>query len=180
MADFVTLTCPSCGGKLQITNDTERFACERCGTEHLVKRGGGVISLAPVFDKLEKVHTSVDKATAELAITRIKEEIVELERRKTSMFVSVASSRNANYLALLLAAIGLTCYFAFLSIQTPVFGLIAIALMIATPILCGGLYLRDINRNTEGVRAITASWEQKISEKQDELDKYYKIISDSP
>ncbi len=30
MADFVSLTCPSCNGKLQIGKDLERFACGCC------------------------------------------------------------------------------------------------------------------------------------------------------
>ncbi|MFL7795121.1 MAG: hypothetical protein AB8I69_23480 [Anaerolineae bacterium] len=30
--DSITLTCPSCGGKLQVTNDIDRFACTHCGT----------------------------------------------------------------------------------------------------------------------------------------------------
>lgn len=47
MTDFVTLTCPSCGGKLQITQDIDHFACAHCGTEHTVRRTDGTISLAP-------------------------------------------------------------------------------------------------------------------------------------
>ena len=37
--DIIALSCPSCGGKLQITSDIDRFACMHCGTESLVKRG---------------------------------------------------------------------------------------------------------------------------------------------
>jgi predicted RNA-binding Zn-ribbon protein involved in translation (DUF1610 family) len=33
MPDYITLTCPSCGGKLNITNDMQRFACSYCGKE---------------------------------------------------------------------------------------------------------------------------------------------------
>ncbi|MFN3333721.1 MAG: hypothetical protein ACK47M_14535 [Caldilinea sp.] len=40
MADFVSLTCPACNGKLQIGKDLERFACGYCGTEFIVNRGG--------------------------------------------------------------------------------------------------------------------------------------------
>lgn len=40
MADFVSLTCPSCNGKLQIGKDLEQFACGYCGTEFVVNRGG--------------------------------------------------------------------------------------------------------------------------------------------
>jgi len=36
MADFVSSTCPSCNGKLQIGKDLDRFACGYCGTEFVV------------------------------------------------------------------------------------------------------------------------------------------------
>ena len=72
MSDFTTLSCPSCGGKLQITKDIERFSCAHCGTEHLVKRGGGIVHLAPV---LEQVSKGVDNTASELAIARLDKEI---------------------------------------------------------------------------------------------------------
>ncbi len=75
MSDFVSLTCPSCGGKLQIGNDIERFACGYCGNENVVKRGGGIVSLAPVIDEIKKVQVGVDKTASELAIRRLKDEI---------------------------------------------------------------------------------------------------------
>ena len=61
MANFVTLSCPSCGGKLQITQDVERFACSHCGQEHIVKRSGGIVSLSPVVDALKRVGAGGDK-----------------------------------------------------------------------------------------------------------------------
>jgi len=93
MPDFITLTCPQCGGKLQITNDIDRFACQYCGAEHIVRRGGGIVSLAPVMEKLQgieqgisqvitevgRVEKSSSKAAAELAINRIRGEIIEAE-----------------------------------------------------------------------------------------------------
>ena len=45
MADFITLSCPSCVHKLQITDDIDRFACGACGNEHIVNRSGGDIFL---------------------------------------------------------------------------------------------------------------------------------------
>jgi protein-arginine kinase activator protein McsA len=79
MNDFITLTCPSCGGKLQITSDIERFACAHCGNEHHVKRSGGIISLVPLVTELRKVQVGVDRTASELAIKRLREEIIVLE-----------------------------------------------------------------------------------------------------
>jgi predicted RNA-binding Zn-ribbon protein involved in translation (DUF1610 family) len=42
MTEFVILSCPSCGAKLQITDEIDKFACNHCGNELVVKRGGGI------------------------------------------------------------------------------------------------------------------------------------------
>jgi ribosomal protein S27AE len=78
--NFLTLSCPSCGGKLQITNDIERFACGYCGKEHLVRRGGGIVTLSPVVDGLKKIQEGTDKTASELAILRLSNEIAEIEK----------------------------------------------------------------------------------------------------
>jgi DNA-directed RNA polymerase subunit RPC12/RpoP len=85
MADFVTLSCPSCGGKLQITQDVERFACGYCGQEYIVKRSGGIVSLSPILDALNKVEVGVDKTASELAIVRVKNEIAEFHRQRAAL-----------------------------------------------------------------------------------------------
>jgi predicted RNA-binding Zn-ribbon protein involved in translation (DUF1610 family)/ribosomal protein L40E len=54
MADFLTLSCPSCGNKLQITNDIDRFVCAACGNEHIVNRSGGVITLKTIIEDITK------------------------------------------------------------------------------------------------------------------------------
>jgi len=79
MAEFVTLSCPSCGAKLQIGNDIETFACNHCGNEHVVKRIGGIVSLAPVVEQLKKVSEGVDKTASELAIKRLTDDIREIK-----------------------------------------------------------------------------------------------------
>lgn len=75
MDDFITLTCKSCGGKLQITPEIDDFACMYCGTEYRVKREGGIVALTPIVEELKKVSVSTDKTASELAIVRLKEEI---------------------------------------------------------------------------------------------------------
>ncbi len=77
--DFVTLTCPTCGGKLKITSDINRFACGHCGNEHIVKREGGLVAIAPVIEGLNDVRIGVDKTASELAINRLRQELRELD-----------------------------------------------------------------------------------------------------
>jgi len=86
MSYVINLTCPSCGGKLQITNDIERFACGNCGNELIVQRSGGAISLAPVVQEIRGVKTGVDKTASELAIVRLNEEISALYKQMVTDF----------------------------------------------------------------------------------------------
>jgi predicted RNA-binding Zn-ribbon protein involved in translation (DUF1610 family) len=83
-ADYITLSCPSCGHKLQITEDIDRFACAACGNEHIVNRSGGVVTLKPIIDSIQKVQVGVDKTASELAIVRLKNEIGEIESKINS------------------------------------------------------------------------------------------------
>ncbi|MCL4561888.1 MAG: hypothetical protein M1281_14925 [Chloroflexi bacterium] len=76
---FIPLTCPSCGGKLQITDDCDRFFCEYCGIEHLAKRSGGAISLIPVVRELKGIRTNTAQMASEMAIPRVEAEIRQLE-----------------------------------------------------------------------------------------------------
>ena len=85
MPDFVTLSCPTCGGQLQITKDIDRFACAHCGNEHVVNRGGGIVTLAPVVAGLERIQRGTDRTAAELTIRRLKEEIDEAEREMLTL-----------------------------------------------------------------------------------------------
>ncbi len=75
MDDFVTLTCPSCGGKLEISDNIERFVCSSCKNEHVVRRGGGIISISPVEKELGKINHGVNNTAAELALVRINKDI---------------------------------------------------------------------------------------------------------
>lgn len=82
----VRLSCPSCGGKLELTPDIERFACLYCGKEHLVQRGGGIVSLGPVVEKIEQVQKAVEQGSQfsertadELLLQRIEKERKEAE-----------------------------------------------------------------------------------------------------
>ncbi len=36
MNSWITLTCPSCGAKISVTDDAARYRCDYCGNEHLI------------------------------------------------------------------------------------------------------------------------------------------------
>jgi hypothetical protein len=78
MADIFNLTCPSCGGKLQVTSEIDRFACGHCGNEHIVRRSGGIVTITPLIEGLNRVQAGVDRTASELAITRLRNELIAL------------------------------------------------------------------------------------------------------
>lgn len=86
MNDFITLTCPSCGGKLEITEDVQQFACAHCGIEHQVNRSTSIVSISPIVEGIKSVQIGVDKTASELAIKRLKEEIDYFEKEYAKIF----------------------------------------------------------------------------------------------
>jgi hypothetical protein len=168
MSDFVTLTCPSCGGKLQITDDIDRFACAHCGTEHVVRRGGGLVSLAPVVDGIQQVRMGVDKTASELAIRRLSEEIAELQSERDSISRKLTDGITFWLLAsvVVLAIFAAVLYAAVRELAVLVF------------ILGVGAVLISIRR-VSGRRAEErlAPIDQEILRKQTDLRKHNEIVS---
>ena len=94
MPEFTTLTCPSCGGKLKITEDIEHFACIHCGNEHIVKRGGGTISIAPISESLKRIETHTSKTANEIGLIRLNDEIRQSEEMLRRFFLSNEKQRS--------------------------------------------------------------------------------------
>jgi DNA-directed RNA polymerase subunit RPC12/RpoP len=83
MSNLITLTCPSCGGRLEVTNNTERYVCAHCGNEHLVDPGVRAESLAKEVDDLKSVS----------GILRLKDEIEVLEHRRSELDQQIGKPR---------------------------------------------------------------------------------------
>ncbi len=81
MANYITLSCPTCGGQLGITDDINRFACTHCGPEHLVKRALGIEAIEPIVHGLEEIQPGTDRTASELAIRRLKGDIADYNRQ---------------------------------------------------------------------------------------------------
>ncbi len=83
------LTCKSCGAKLELTDDIDRFSCAHCGNEWIVNRSGGIVSLKAVEEGLKKIvnHTEATAENTEIIadeirMKRIIEKIEKLESKK--------------------------------------------------------------------------------------------------
>jgi DNA-directed RNA polymerase subunit RPC12/RpoP len=74
MGHFVNLNCSNCGAKLEIYENLTRFACGYCGTQLMVQRQGGIVSLSAVTEAVRQVQVGTDKTAAELALARLQQE----------------------------------------------------------------------------------------------------------
>lgn len=71
MSDFITMSCPSCGGKLSISPNTSTLVCQNCGTEHMIRREAGSVLLESFAkcpqcsrnDKVQKVSAILASQT---------------------------------------------------------------------------------------------------------------------
>ena len=72
----VVLDCPPCAADLVIRPGVRQFACAHCGTGIKVEISGGIISPSvPVRDSVQGINQSAEKIAAEMAITRLREEL---------------------------------------------------------------------------------------------------------
>jgi len=104
MVFMVKLTCNACGGKLEITDDIERFACGHCGNEWIVNRSGGIVSLKAIEEQLSKVQEHT-KETAEhskiladqVRLKAIKEKITTLSIETNGIDKNPQKKNNIKY-----------------------------------------------------------------------------------
>ena len=170
MSDITNLTCPSCGGKLQITPDIDRFACGHCGNEHIVKRGGGIISLAPVVEGLKEVRSGVDKTASELAIKRLQKEVASLTDQRTRQQASWVGTR---MWLCMVAPMVLVLFSIFGFLIDPVVGIL---LLIISIVITYRLFTNRNNRNQEE-KIKLASMDGSIRKKETELQYHQRIVS---
>jgi len=106
-AGYISLNCASCGAKLDVYEDMERFSCSYCGTELIVQRRGGTVALKAVTEAIRKVQIGTDKTAAELAIPRLEIELEEARRKTNKAFGDEFSDANVGCgCGALLAVIG--------------------------------------------------------------------------
>jgi DNA-directed RNA polymerase subunit RPC12/RpoP len=174
MADFVTLTCPTCGAKLEVTADIDRFACANCGNEHLIKRAGGIIALTPLVESLRGVEKARDRHTSELAITRLQGEIAEETKALGELKDVQADLSGCLAVVISGVAIGILCR-VLASIYLDVRGTLLNILAFAPVLLLVGyiiVSLRDDKRKHRQYLQAREDLTRRIAERQAELDRH--------
>jgi len=160
--NIINLTCPSCGGKLQINNDIDRFACGYCGNEQMVVRSGGTISLAPVIDEIRQVSRGVDKTASELAIARLDREIAELQDEEDYRYSGYKKESGGFAIALIGLFAGIVLV---VSKTIPLIGILL--LIVCVPWIIIGFF--RLRRDLGDIRAYRQEIDEKNEEKADHI-----------
>src|SRR3972149_3498937 len=102
MPDLISLVCPSCGGKLQVSPNATSLTCQHCGNEHLVKHEAGAITLEAYArcpkcgrnDKSEKVTAVIASHSQEISgMDQKKEVVLDFQGRQQVITHSVPFTR---------------------------------------------------------------------------------------
>ena len=186
----VRLTCNGCGADLDISEDIDRFACSYCGTQHLVERKGGIVTLKSLLDKVGKVHLETTKAAAELAIVRLEKEIAKLNEEKTTVLQATQEMSPAakNFITgvVIVVGVGFLALWAYAGMCAVIVAFFLLSL-VAAPLgnLFGGLaFVVDLI----GGKALREKWEKErrdnisridteIDIRRQELERNRRIVS---
>lgn len=93
MINTVALKCPNCSAGLQISLKMSSFACGYCGASQIVERSGGVITLKLLTEAISRVEAGTDKAAAELALIRLKDELRDIETSYEKLEMNMLDQR---------------------------------------------------------------------------------------
>lgn len=173
MADFLTLTCPTCGSKLKVTDKIHILVCASCGNEHMVHRDGGAIYLAPIAQDVQQIRVGVDKTAAELAMARLTKEIEQInaqiiEAEEFDYKTLVAPSDKEAFMPVL-AGFAFVCAIISMIIGQPValFGFVAVA------VVCVFVYGLASEKRKKEARLLR---DTEIGRLQQELDRAVKSL----
>lgn len=104
MNDFINMSCPACGGQLQVKKDMQKYFCMHCGTELLLKQdSAGVFNTIQARDlqasaKLKEMQFS--KGAIDLLKSEIKEHEEQIKSiRATFLDFSANINDAANFIS---------------------------------------------------------------------------------
>jgi predicted RNA-binding Zn-ribbon protein involved in translation (DUF1610 family) len=92
MSNLITLTCPSCGGRLEVTNNTERYVCAHCGNSHIVDPS----------ERAESLAGEVEQMRLRMDIRQMEENLKTLRERRAAIEAQLSAERGTQKTVLLL------------------------------------------------------------------------------
>lgn len=168
---FVGLNCTNCGAKLDVYDDMARFACGYCGTEMIVQRRGGTISLKGVAEAIKKVQVGTDKTAAELALVRLNEELKALTEESVKLKAGTSSTSRGCSVMFAATAGSFGLLFFISDLQKPGFVAMVGLVLLAVSIL----WLIRAFSSTPAERLATL--DQQIAETRRRIQEQHEIVN---
>jgi predicted RNA-binding Zn-ribbon protein involved in translation (DUF1610 family) len=169
-AKFDFVKCPTCGGRLRISRELERFACLYCGIEHTVRRSGGVIALSLVVDGNGKVQAGTGKTAAELALERLGSEIANLESERQAV------SRGDLSQEVKIGSAGVSlAFFVFIGVLVGIGADPGVIFFFFPLAFCGG-WVGVYYYQKQHAQAVRAELDAQIASKLEEYEKQTEIV----
>jgi len=93
MSDFITLSCPTCGGHMQLESTTREYTCDYCGQRHIVRNEDiefyGRCPICKRNDRVEKVSAIYqNEADSSSLVSRIKPPIEPIIDGKKGIYLT--------------------------------------------------------------------------------------------
>lgn len=84
--ELVAMTCRNCGGTLKFSSDADQVLCQHCGGEYLVSFAEGAVSLQVLAEGVQRIRESSEKASAELALSRLRKDLEDVTRDAWNLY----------------------------------------------------------------------------------------------
>lgn len=65
--EVIRMRCPTCERRLEVPTTAKLVACARCGSEYVVNKRGGTITLTPYRDQVQELNEQIAHAEQEQA-----------------------------------------------------------------------------------------------------------------
>lgn len=169
----VKLHCPHCGATLSVSESKGKsITCSFCGTSLTIQKSEGTFLLSELGDAMSRVQAGAERATAELALRRLSEELVELRARRVALVEArndiaaargtVDAGRRMGLGCLVLAA----AFSAFVALNVfvdtrRVLGFVALCLLF----LCVGVLLQSVRKR----KARIQDWDVREASAREEV-----------
>ncbi len=164
----IILKCPNCSANLDITPQMESFACGYCGTQQMVQRSGGTVSLKLIGDAIARVQVGTDRTASELAVRRLRGDwaavdfVIQREREDSN-----AKNGGGGYIFCMICCVG--AFFLFMQGHEEKFGLISLAAAVIPIVFYRRLKSAARIRFTERMQPLTLNRDRIDSELQRHL-----------
>jgi len=169
----ITLKCPSCGANLAITLEMDAFACRYCGTQQVVQRSGGTVSLKLIGEAIARVQLGTDRTASELAIRRLREDIAAVEAERKKFTIAIAGGDKVTTYFVIISIVAFVATISFLYNQAWLGACVAAAIATFGAIRT----IRNIKTCRRMLAHKTRIIDARATDLRCQLDKHHQVVS---